>query len=166
MPVSRGVASGWTGWTMSRGPPNQNEFIGLGSPHCSLSMGPQGSCYACTCQWCISLKTCFRFRVLVRRARKLAQQYYLTYNEEIPTAQLVQRVATVMQEFTQSGYAVFSLLLSLSLSLAHSLSLSSSLSLSRPESGNRHAGVYSVWVRSPLSLSLSLSLSSSLSLSL
>ncbi|XP_041371743.1 proteasome subunit alpha type-2-like [Gigantopelta aegis] len=43
------------------------------------------------------------YRVLVRRARKLAQQYYLTYCEEIPTAQLVQRVATVMQEFTQSG---------------------------------------------------------------
>ncbi|XP_046330936.1 proteasome subunit alpha type-2 [Haliotis cracherodii] len=43
------------------------------------------------------------YRVLVRRARKLAQQYYLTYQEQIPTAQLVQRVATVMQEFTQSG---------------------------------------------------------------
>lgn len=43
------------------------------------------------------------YRVLVRRARKLAQQYYLTYQEQIPTAQLVQRVANVMQEFTQSG---------------------------------------------------------------
>uniref|UniRef100_A0A8B9W8Z3 Proteasome subunit alpha type-2 n=1 Tax=Bos mutus grunniens TaxID=30521 RepID=A0A8B9W8Z3_BOSMU len=43
------------------------------------------------------------FRVLVHRARKLAQQYYLVYQEPIPTAQLVQRVASVMQEYTQSG---------------------------------------------------------------
>ncbi|ESO94136.1 hypothetical protein LOTGIDRAFT_189380 [Lottia gigantea] len=43
------------------------------------------------------------YRVLLTRARKLAQSYYLTYQEQIPTAQLVQRVATVMQEFTQSG---------------------------------------------------------------
>uniref|UniRef100_A0A672SWV6 Proteasome subunit alpha type-2-like n=1 Tax=Sinocyclocheilus grahami TaxID=75366 RepID=A0A672SWV6_SINGR len=44
------------------------------------------------------------YRVLVRRARKLAQQYYLVYQEPIPTGQLVQRVASVMQEYTQSGY--------------------------------------------------------------
>ncbi|KAK7826025.1 hypothetical protein U0070_009906 [Myodes glareolus] len=44
------------------------------------------------------------YRVLVHRARKLAQQYYLVYQEPIPTAQLVQRVASVMQEYTQSGY--------------------------------------------------------------
>lgn len=44
-------------------------------------------------------------RVLVRRARKLAQQYFLVYQEPIPTGQLVQRVASVMQEYTQSGYA-------------------------------------------------------------
>ena len=42
-----GVASGWTGWTMSSGPegpgsPNQNDTIGLGVPHCPLSMGPEG----------------------------------------------------------------------------------------------------------------------------
>ncbi|MDG2804983.1 hypothetical protein P7L94_23810, partial [Vibrio parahaemolyticus] len=43
------------------------------------------------------------YRVLVHRARKLAQQYYLVYQEPIPTAQLVQRVASVMQEYTQSG---------------------------------------------------------------
>lgn len=43
-------------------------------------------------------------RVLVRRARKLAQQYFLVYQEPIPTGQLVQRVASVMQEYTQSGY--------------------------------------------------------------
>ena len=46
---------------------------------------------------------CDVFRVLCRRARKLAEQYKRVYNEQIPTAQLVQRVATVMQEFTQSG---------------------------------------------------------------
>jgi 20S proteasome subunit alpha 2 len=43
------------------------------------------------------------YRVLVKAARKLAQQYQLTYGEEIPTAQLVQRVANVMQEYTQQG---------------------------------------------------------------
>jgi len=43
------------------------------------------------------------YRLLVRRARKLAQQYYLRYNETIPTSQLVQRVAYIMQEYTQSG---------------------------------------------------------------
>ncbi|XP_002740669.1 proteasome subunit alpha type-2 isoform X1 [Saccoglossus kowalevskii] len=43
------------------------------------------------------------YRVLVRKARKIAQQYYLIYQEQIPTSQLVQRVATVMQEYTQSG---------------------------------------------------------------
>ena len=43
------------------------------------------------------------FRVLVKSARKLAQQYFLTYQEQIPTAQLVQRVADVMQEYTQQG---------------------------------------------------------------
>ncbi|KFM76437.1 Proteasome subunit alpha type-2, partial [Stegodyphus mimosarum] len=43
------------------------------------------------------------YRLLVRRARKLAQQYYLRYGEPIPTSQLVQRVAYIMQEYTQSG---------------------------------------------------------------
>jgi len=43
------------------------------------------------------------YRLLVRRARKLAQQYYLRYQEPIPTSQLVQRVAYIMQEYTQSG---------------------------------------------------------------
>jgi len=42
-------------------------------------------------------------RVLVKSSRKLAQQYKLTYQEEIPTAQLVQRIANVMQEYTQQG---------------------------------------------------------------
>ncbi len=43
------------------------------------------------------------YRLLVRRARKMAQDYQLMYEEPIPTAQLVQRVAVVMQEYTQSG---------------------------------------------------------------
>lgn len=47
---------------------------------------------------------CLTCRVLVRRARKLAQQYFLVYQEPIPTGQLVQRVASVMQEYTQSGW--------------------------------------------------------------
>ena len=40
---------------------------------------------------------------MIRQARKLSQGYYLTYQEQIPTAQLVQRVANVMQEYTQIG---------------------------------------------------------------
>ena len=43
------------------------------------------------------------YRLLARRARKIAQQYYLVYSEPIPTTQLVQRVAQIMQEYTQSG---------------------------------------------------------------
>ncbi|XP_037050187.1 proteasome subunit alpha type-2 [Bradysia coprophila] len=43
------------------------------------------------------------YRLLVKQARKMAQNYYLTYREPIPVAQLVQRVATLMQEYTQSG---------------------------------------------------------------
>ncbi|KAL1122929.1 hypothetical protein AAG570_003254 [Ranatra chinensis] len=43
------------------------------------------------------------YRQLVKRARKMAQQYYLVYGERIRTCQLVQRVAAVMQEYTQSG---------------------------------------------------------------
>ena len=35
--------------------------------------------------------------LLIRRARKMAQDYYLMYHENIPTAQLVYRVALVMQ---------------------------------------------------------------------
>ena len=43
------------------------------------------------------------YRLLVKQARKIAQQYQRIYQEPIPTAQLVQRVAAVMQEYTQSG---------------------------------------------------------------
>eukprot|EP00891_Asterochloris_glomerata_P003023 jgi/Astpho2/3023/Aster-03332 len=42
-------------------------------------------------------------RVLVRKARKQAQAYYRLYKEQIPVAQLCRELATVMQEFTQSG---------------------------------------------------------------
>nr|XP_002123939.1 proteasome subunit alpha type-2-like [Ciona intestinalis] len=43
------------------------------------------------------------YRVLLTRARKIAQLYYRQYQESIPTTQLVQRIASVMQEYTQSG---------------------------------------------------------------
>lgn len=43
------------------------------------------------------------FRLLVRKARKIAVQYEFTYHESIPVSQLVQKVAAVMQEYTQSG---------------------------------------------------------------
>ncbi|KAG6383193.1 hypothetical protein SASPL_157064 [Salvia splendens] len=42
-------------------------------------------------------------RVLVRKSRKQAEQYYRLYKEPIPVTQLVRETATVMQEFTQSG---------------------------------------------------------------
>eukprot|EP01137_Pigoraptor_chileana_P027687 Opistho-2@10565 len=42
-------------------------------------------------------------RVLVRKARRLAQQYFRVYGEDMPVSQLVREIATVMQEFTQSG---------------------------------------------------------------
>lgn len=42
-------------------------------------------------------------RVLVRKARKSAQEYYRMYHEAIPVAQLTREIAAVMQEFTQSG---------------------------------------------------------------
>jgi 20S proteasome subunit alpha 2 len=43
------------------------------------------------------------FRVLVAGARKAASRYYNSYHEHIPVMILVQRVAGVMQEYTQSG---------------------------------------------------------------
>jgi 20S proteasome subunit alpha 2 len=43
------------------------------------------------------------YRVLTRRGQKEGQKYYLQYKEEIPVSQLVREVASVMQEFTQSG---------------------------------------------------------------
>jgi len=43
------------------------------------------------------------YRLLVKRARKIAQEYFLVYREPIPTTILVQKVAYIMQEYTQSG---------------------------------------------------------------
>ena len=43
------------------------------------------------------------FRVLTRRGQKEGQKYYLQYKDDIPVSQLVREVASVMQEFTQSG---------------------------------------------------------------
>ena len=43
-------------------------------------------------------------RLLVREARRLAASYHLKYEEHIPTSQLVQQVASVMQEYTQQGF--------------------------------------------------------------
>uniref|UniRef100_A0A914C3G1 Proteasome subunit alpha type n=1 Tax=Acrobeloides nanus TaxID=290746 RepID=A0A914C3G1_9BILA len=43
------------------------------------------------------------YRILVRKARKIAMEYELAYGEEIPPTQLVTRLAAVMQEYTQSG---------------------------------------------------------------
>jgi len=42
-------------------------------------------------------------RVLMTKGRKIAQQYYLTYHEHMPTQQLVRSLARVMQEYTQRG---------------------------------------------------------------
>ena len=46
------------------------------------------------------------YRLLLKTARKAAQTYQLQYGERIPTVQLVQRVASVMQESTQSGLVI------------------------------------------------------------
>lgn len=43
------------------------------------------------------------FRVLSSKGRKKAQAYYLTYRDPQPVSQLVREVASVMQEYTQSG---------------------------------------------------------------
>lgn len=43
------------------------------------------------------------YRLLVNKARKIAQQYEMLYDEPIPVTQLVQKVAYIMQEYTQSG---------------------------------------------------------------
>eukprot|EP01115_Flamella_aegyptia_P012758 TRINITY_DN64_c4_g1_i1.p1 TRINITY_DN64_c4_g1~~TRINITY_DN64_c4_g1_i1.p1 ORF type:complete len:234 (+),score=68.28 TRINITY_DN64_c4_g1_i1:53-754(+) len=42
-------------------------------------------------------------RVLTTKGQKAAQRYFLTYHDPIPVSQLVRELATVMQEFTQSG---------------------------------------------------------------
>eukprot|EP00040_Diaphanoeca_grandis_P017539 m.91629 g.91629 ORF g.91629 m.91629 type:complete len:236 (-) comp26488_c3_seq1:59-766(-) len=42
-------------------------------------------------------------RVLMSKGRKLAQQYFRVYQEQIPTLQLVRQLASVMQEYTQRG---------------------------------------------------------------
>lgn len=46
------------------------------------------------------------FRVLVAKARKSAQSYWKIYGEYPPTRVLTQEIATVMQQATQSGYAL------------------------------------------------------------
>ena len=56
------------------------------------------------------------YRLLVKQARKVAQQYNRIYREPIPTTQLVQRVAAVMQEYTQSGLEEKSYILSITYS--------------------------------------------------
>lgn len=52
------------------------------------------------------------FRVLVRKGRKKAQQYQRFYKERIPVVMMVRELATIMQEFTQSGCAASPLLFS------------------------------------------------------
>jgi hypothetical protein len=42
-------------------------------------------------------------RVLVKEARKKAEQYKRQYNEEVPVAQIVRDVAATMQEFTRAS---------------------------------------------------------------
>uniref|UniRef100_A0A6B2LG53 Proteasome alpha-type subunits domain-containing protein n=1 Tax=Arcella intermedia TaxID=1963864 RepID=A0A6B2LG53_9EUKA len=43
------------------------------------------------------------FRLLVRKGRKKAQEYQKFYKEPIPLSMMVRELATIMQEFTQSG---------------------------------------------------------------
>jgi len=43
------------------------------------------------------------FRVLVRKGRKKAQEYFKFYKESIPVFIMVRELANIMQEYTQSG---------------------------------------------------------------
>jgi len=43
------------------------------------------------------------FRVIVRKARKKAEAYHRFYKDAMPVTQLVQEIASLMQEFTQRG---------------------------------------------------------------
>jgi len=43
------------------------------------------------------------FRVLVRKGRKKAQEYFRFYKEQIPVSTMVRELANIMQEYTQSG---------------------------------------------------------------
>jgi 20S proteasome subunit alpha 2 len=43
------------------------------------------------------------FRLLVRKARKIALQYEFMFHEVISVSQLVRSLANVIQEYTQSG---------------------------------------------------------------
>jgi len=42
-------------------------------------------------------------RLLVRKGRKAAQEYFRKYHDPIPTETMVKELAAVMQEYTQSG---------------------------------------------------------------
>jgi 20S proteasome subunit alpha 2 len=44
------------------------------------------------------------YRMLIRKARKVAAEYELQYGEEIPVTQIVSKIAAIMQEYTQSGF--------------------------------------------------------------
>jgi 20S proteasome subunit alpha 2 len=50
-------------------------------------------------------------RVLIRKGRKKAEQYARIYKEPISTAQLVKELASIMQEFTQSGLVLMIVLI-------------------------------------------------------
>jgi len=43
------------------------------------------------------------YRILVKNARKIAEQYHLAHNDLISPEQLAKRIAALMQEYTQSG---------------------------------------------------------------
>uniref|UniRef100_A0A6B2G5Q8 Proteasome subunit alpha type-2 (Trinotate prediction) n=1 Tax=Myxobolus squamalis TaxID=59785 RepID=A0A6B2G5Q8_MYXSQ len=44
------------------------------------------------------------YRLILKKARKIASSYKLFYGCEISSHQLTQRLSNVMQEYTQSGY--------------------------------------------------------------
>jgi 20S proteasome subunit alpha 2 len=43
-------------------------------------------------------------RVLLKKGRKKAEAYFRQYKDTIPVNGIVKELASVMQEFTQSGY--------------------------------------------------------------
>jgi 20S proteasome subunit alpha 2 len=53
------------------------------------------------------------FRLLVRLGRKKAQDYYQWFKEPISVLMMVKEMANIMQEYTQSGYWILLLFITL-----------------------------------------------------
>ena len=59
----------------------------------------KGAAGSSTSVWCLMVVVWFS-------GRKKALQYYQMYKEQIPVSQIVVEMASIMQEFTQSGWVL------------------------------------------------------------